>query len=467
MATLVQAPDTLGDRGVVELKQRFRGPVLRPDDPGYESAREIWNAMIERRPAAIARCTGTADVQEAVRFARRHDLLISVRGGGHNVAGNALCDGGLTIDLSLMKGVRVDADRRRAWAQPGVRWGDYDHETTACALASPGGIASTTGIAGFTLGGGFGYLTRLHGFASDNLVSVEVITAEGERLVATETQNADLFWGLRGGGGNFGIVTGFEFELHTLPAVYGGQMFYRFEDGPDVMRFCRDYLAEAPDEVFLILNCRRALPSPILPPTVHGEKVFRLIACLAADAETGDRLLRPIREFRTPLADAVGPKPYQQVQGMLDPGVPAGLRNYWKSHYLGGLPDEAIERSYEHAAGIAALRTQVLYAYVKPREPQSFPDTALSHREAAWNFNINAMWESPDEDDRHIGWAQQFFAAMEPYSTGGVYVNFLGNEGEGRVRAAYDPGKYERLVALKNRYDPTNFFRLNQNIRPS
>ncbi len=467
MATLLKTSAALDDAAVAELKSRFRGDVLRPGDAGYEPVREIWNALIDRRPAAIARCTGTADVQEAVRFARRHELLISVRGGGHNVAGNALCDGGLTIDLSQMKGIHVDTDQRTARAQPGLRWGDYDHETEACGLASPGGIASTTGIAGFTLGGGFGYLTRLHGFASDSLISAEVVTAEGERVIASENDNPDLFWGLRGGGGNFGIVTSFEFGLHPLPGVYGGQAFYRLEHGPEVMRFCRDYLAEAPDGMFLILNFRRALPSPILPASMHGQTVFRLIACVFADPETGERLLRPIRRFRAPEVDAIGPKRYTQVQSMLDVGVPPGFRDYWKSHYLAGLPDEAIDISLEHARRIAALRTQVLFNYLAPGQPRAYADTALSHREAPWNFNINAMWENADEDDDHVRWAQDFFAAMQPYSTGGVYVNFLGNEGADRVRAAYDPGKYERLVALKDRYDPTNFFRLNQNIRPS
>jgi FAD/FMN-containing dehydrogenase len=233
------------------------------------------------------------------------------------------------------------------------------------------------------------------------------------------------------------------------------------------MRFCRDYLIEAPDEVFLILNYRRALPSPALPAAVHGQKVFRLIAFVAGDSETGERLLRPIRQFRRPILDAIGVKPYPQIQSMLDPGVPAGFRDYWKSHYLADIPDQAIESALEHAGNIEAVRTQVLFSYLKPSEQRNFVDTALSHRDAPWNFNINAMWEKADEDARNIGWAQQFFAAMEPYSTGGVYVNFLGNEGEARVRAAYDPGKYERLVALKDRYDPAKFFRLNQNIKPS
>jgi FAD/FMN-containing dehydrogenase len=467
VATLLRTQGQLGDSALAELKSRFRGDVLRPGDPGYEAARQIWNAMIDRRPAAIARCTGTADVQEAVSFARRHQLLISVRGGGHNIAGNAVCDGGLMIDLSSMRGVHVDPARRTARAQPGLRWGDYDHETEACNLASPGGIASTTGIAGFTLGGGFGYLTRLQGFASDQLISAEVVAADGERLTASATENPDLFWGIRGGGGNFGIVTSFEFGLRPLGNVYGGQAFYRLEHAAEVMRFCQRYLAEAPDEVFLILNLRRALPSPMLPRALHGEIVFRLIACVFADSELGERLLRPIRQFRAPEVDAIGPKRYTQVQSMLDVGVPFGFRDYWKSHYLGGLPDAAIDLAVEHARRIVALRTQVLFSYLTARQPRAFPDSALSHRDAPWNFNINAMWENPEEDEDHIRWAKEFSAAMEPYSTGGVYVNFLGNEGEARVRAAYDPGKYERLVALKDRYDPTNFFRLNQNIKPS
>jgi FAD/FMN-containing dehydrogenase len=467
VATILRQQSRLDDPAVAELKSRFRGEILRPGETGYEPAREIWNAMIDRRPAAIARCTGTADVQEAIRFARRHDLLVSVRGGGHNVAGNALCDGGLTIDLSLMRGLHVDPDRRTARAQPGVRWGDYDHETEACDLASPGGIASTTGIAGFTLGGGFGYLTRLTGFASDHLISAEVVTADGERVTASETENPELFWGLRGGGGNFGIVTSFQFRLDPLGGVYGGQAFYRLEHAAEVMRFCRRYLAEAPDEVFLILNLRRALPSPLLPSALHGEKVFRLIACVFADPERGERLLQPIRQFRTPEVDTIGPKRYTQVQSMLDAGVPPGFRDYWKSHYLADLPDEAVDLSVEHARRIVALRTQVLFSYLAPRRAGALADSALSQRDAAWNFNINAMWEKAEEDEDHIRWAKDFFSAVEPYSTGGVYVNFLGDEGEARVRAAYDPGKYERLVALKDRYDPTNFFRLNQNIKPS
>ena len=243
--------------------------------------------------------------------------------------------------------------------------------------------------------------------------------------------------------------------------------FYRFEEGPELMAFCRDYMAHAPDEVLLILNYRRALPSPILPAAVHGEKVFRLIAVVFGDQKAGERLLRPIREFRTPIADAIGMKPYTQVQSMLDGGVPPGFRDYWKSHYLADIPDKAIELSLEHAQGIEALRSQVLFTYLKPRATREYADSALSHRDAPWNFNINAMWEKADEDARHIGWAQRFFTAMEPFSTGGVYVNFLGNEGDARVRAAYDPGKYEKLVALKGRFDPTNFFRLNQNIKPA
>jgi hypothetical protein len=382
MATVLQAPKRLDDAGLAELKQPFRGEVLRPGEAAYEPVRQIWNAMIDRQPAAIARCTGTADVQEAVRFARRHELLVSVRGGGHNISGNALCDGGLTIDLSLMKGIYVDPERLTARAQPGLRWGDYDHETTAYRLATPGGIASTTGIAGFTLGGGFGHLTRLHGFASDNLISAEVVTADGDRVLASADQNADLFWGLRGGGGNFGIVTSFEFRLHPLPAVYGGQALYRLEDGPDLMRFCRDYLAEAPDEVSFIFNYRRALPSSLLPPAMHGQKIFRLIAFVAGDAAEGERLLRPILQFRAPLADTIGSMPYTQLQGMLDVGVPAGFRDYWKSHYLVDLPDAAMDPALEHAQTIEALRSQVLITYLKPRRAQNFTDTSLSHRDA-------------------------------------------------------------------------------------
>lgn len=452
-----------------QLRARFRGPLIQPGDDGYDAARAVWNGMIDRRPALIARCTGVADVMEAVRFARERELLVAVRGGGHNVAGTAVCDGGLVIDLSPMKGIRVDPVGRRAWAQPGVLWGELDRETQAFQLATTGGIVTHTGIAGLTLGGGLGWLMRKHGLTVDNLAAAEVVTAEGELLRASAEERADLFWGLRGGGGNFGIVTGFEYRLHPLgPLVLAGPVFYPLERADAVLRAYRDAVRDAPDDLATIVVLRRAPRAPFLPDWLHGRPVVMVAVCYAGPLATGEDVVRPLRSLGDPLLDLVGPKPYTAHQSMFDVSVPHGWCYYWKSWDLEELSDAAIGILVE---GTRALTSPLSYTIIfqlggaVSRVPEAA--MAYSHRHLNFSVNINAVWQAGDPaPERHIQWARDLYAALEPLAPGGVYVNFLGDEGAARVRAAYGPEKYARLAALKARYDPTNFFRLNQNIPP-
>jgi len=455
---------------VAEFKSRLRGELLGPGDDGYDGARAIWNGMIDKRPALIARCTGVADVIEAVNFARTHNLLVSVRGGGHNVAGKAVCDGGLMIDLSLMKGIHVDPKARTARAQPGVSWGDLDWETQPFGLATPGGIVSTTGIAGLTLGGGIGWLQRKYGLTCDNLLSVDIVTADGRFLTASEDENADLFWGVRGGGGNFGIVTSFEYRLHPVgPIVVAGLVLHPMEEAREFLQFYREYVATAPDELSVIPLLRLAPPAPFLPQEVHGAPVVGAAVLYAGPVDEGQRVVQPLKDFGSPLADLVGPKPFIAHQTMFDAGAPQGIQYYVKSEYLPGLSDDAIDVIADHGAGITSPVSVVAFQHVGGAISRvGEGDTAVSHRDAALAFVIQSGWVDPEEADKHIQWTREFWKAMQPFSAGGVYVNFLSqDDGENRVRAAYGAGTYERLVALKNKYDPTNFFHLNQNIKPT
>ena len=450
-----------------KFRSSLRGELLRPSDDGYDEARKIWNAMIDRRPGLIARCTGAADVLASVRFAREHDLLVSVRGGGHNVAGTALCDGGLVIDLSLMKGVHVDPVHQIARCQPGLTLGDLDHETQAFGLAVSAGIVSTTGIAGLTLGGGFGYLTPKYGLTCDALLSADVVTADGQMVRASEEENPDLFWGLRGGGGNFGIVTSFEYQLHPVgPTVLAGVIVYPMSKASELLRFHRDFIAAALDGLGTVFALRIAPPAPFLPESVHGKPIAAVFVCYAGQVEEGERVLKPLREFGQPVADAIMPKLYTEHQTTLDAVQPSGRSYYWKSDDLPGLSDGAIDTIVTHAEAITSPHSIVPLFQLGGAASRVDEDaTAYSHRDAAYALNCNASWVDGDADP-HIEWARAFSTAMQPFSSG-VYVNFLGDEGQERARAAYGPKKYERLVALKNRYDPTNFFRVNQNIEPS
>lgn len=451
-----------------DLAASCRGVLLRPEDPGYDDARTIWNGAIDRRPAVILRCAGAADVKEAVRAARSHDLPLAVRAGGHGVAGTALCEDGLVIDLSALKGIRVDPERRTARAEPGLLWGEFDQETQACGLATPGGIVTHTGIAGLTLGGGIGWLMRKHGLTCDNLISCDVVTAEGELLRASKEEHAELFWGLKGGGGNFGVVTNFEYRLHPVgPRLLAGLLLHPAEQASDVLRFYREYIAAAPNELTSIVNLRHAPPAPFLPPHLHGRPVVIIGVCYAGDPEEGERVLEPLRAYGEPLIDLIEPKPYVAHQGTFDASVPHGLHYYWKADYLPPLTDAAIETLIKHAwtAPSPASYTIIFHLGGAIRHLDSAA-AAFEDRTAEHALNINSVWSGTDGSAEQIAWARNFFEAMHPHSNGGVYMNFLGEEGEDRVRAAYGAGKYERLQALKAEYDPTNLFRFNQNIRP-
>lgn len=452
-----------------ELGAGFRGAVLRPGDEGYGAARRIWNGAIDRRPALIARCTGAADVLSAVRAAREQGVLTAVRGGGHNVAGTATCDGGLVIDLSPMKGMRVDLVRRTARAEPGLLWGEFDRETQAFGLAAPGGIVTHTGVAGLTLGGGIGWLMRKHGLTCDNLVSVDVATADGRLITASDEKQAELFWGIRGGGGNFGIVTSFEFRLHPVgPTVLAGVVLYTDEQARDALRFYRDFAAEAPDELTTIVTLRHAPPLPFVPARLHGTPVLSIAVCYAGPIGDAERVLAPLRAFGPPAIDAIRPTQYTAHQAMFDATVPHGLHYYWKSHDLPGLRDETIDVMLAHGWAAQSRRSYTILFQLGGAIARTAENaTAYGGRAAQYSVNINAVCEAAVGFEAEVAWTRRFSEAMRPLSTGGVYVNFLGNEGEDRVRAAYGEDKYARLVALKTAYDPTNFFRLNQNIKPT
>jgi FAD/FMN-containing dehydrogenase len=408
-------------------------------------------------------------VIEAVRFARERELLVSIRGGGHNIAGLAVWDDALMIDLSPMRTVHVDPRTRSARAHAGALWGDVDHETQAFGLATPGGLNSTTGIAGFTLGGGFGWMSRSYGLACDNLLSADVVTADGDLVRATPDENAELFWGLRGGGGNFGVVSSFEYRLHRVgPQVLCGILFFAQEQVPEVLRFLREFGPAAPRELFVSSTLRVAATAPYLPVEAHGTRVIGVGAFWSGEIEDGLRALKPLRSFAEPIADTIMPQPYTVWQQILDASWPRGFPNYWKAEYLGGLPDEAIDAVAEHFAAmsspLADIKISALgggaIADVSPA------DSAYTHRAAPFILNINTRWDDGD-DERHIAWTRGLWEAMRPFTAGGVYVNFLGQEGASRVLEAYGQEKFDRLVALKRKLDPDNFFRVNQNIPPA
>jgi FAD/FMN-containing dehydrogenase len=451
------------------LRSSIRGPVISPDDEDYDAARMIWNGAIDRQPACIVRCTGVADVVAAVRFARERDLQVAVRAGGHGVAGHALCDGGLVIDLSPMKGISVDPVAHTARAEAGVLWGELDRETQLFGLATVGGIVTHTGIAGLTLGGGLGWLMRKFGATVDNLVSADVVTAEGELVRASEEANPELFWGIRGGGGNFGVVTSFEYRLHPVgPVVLAGPIFHPLADAPDVLGFYREFIADAPDELTTIFDLSVPPPLPSLPEEVHGRPVVMVGACYAGSPDEGAEVARPLKQFGRPLVDLLEPKPYTTLQSMFDPVVPHGWHRYWKSVEVPPLTDGAIETLVEHASALTSPKSYcIVFQLGGALGRVAESETAFSQRGAAHNVNINAVWTEDDPDaDRHIGWARGFFDAMQPHAGDHVYVNFLGDEGADRVRQAYGAANYQRLVRLKRAYDPTNLFRLNQNIAP-
>lgn len=468
MTTLTGAEHVpLDEEAIAGLGSTLRGEVVGPGDSGYEQHRKVWNGSIDRTPAVIARCAGVADVRNALRFATGHDLRVAVRGGGHSFPGYSVCDDGLVVDLSPMRGIRVDPDQRTARVQAGALLGELDRETQAFGLAVTSGIVTHTGVAGLTLGGGLGWMMRKYGLTIDNLLSVDVVTADGEFVTANENHNADLFWGLRGGGGNFGIATEFEFRLHPFgPEVYAGPVFWAMEDTPQVLRFYRDWIADCPDEVMTIVIQRRAPALPAIPPELVGRHVIGIAACYAGDVDEGERVLRPLKAFGQPLLDLCARKPYLAHQSMFDPGFQHGWWYYFRSCDVAVLTDDVIDIAAEHGRRIVSpISTLALWQLGGAVSRVGEGETAYGGRDAGFAFNINGNSYTADGFEAEREWARTYWSALSPYHQG-VYVNFMMEEGEERVRQAYGPEKYERLKTLKRKYDPGNVFRLNQNIPP-
>ena len=451
-----------------DLAARIDGEILRPGAAGYDDARSIWNAMIDRRPAVIVRCRSADDVQHAVRFAADHELLLSIRGGGHNIAGNAVCDRGVMVDLSAMRTVRVDASARSARVDPGCTLGDLDAATQEAGLATPVGINSTTGVAGLTLGGGFGWLSRKHGMTIDNLQSAEIVTADGRRRRVSAAEEPDLFWAIRGGGGNFGVVTSFQLGLHPVgPEVLAGLIVHPLDAAPEVLRFYRDFVAAAPDELAVWTVMRKAPPLPFLPEEWHGREVLVLAAFYAGETAEGERALRPLRELGSPIADVIGPSPYAGWQQAFDPLLTPGARNYWKSHDFLELSDEVIDAALDAARRLPSDECEVFFGQVGGAMSRVSPTaTAYANRNTNFIMNVHGRWADPSQDEACIAWSRRIFEATAPYATGSVYVNFLTADEHDRVPAAYGPNA-ARLSAVKRSYDPDNLFRMNQNIRPA
>ena len=449
------------------LETSFRGQLVRPGDSGYDEHRKVWNGSIDRSPALIARCAGVADVVAAMRFARDSGLRVAVRGGGHSFPGLSVCDGGIVVDLGPMRGIRVDPQTRTARAQAGVLWGELDRETQAFGLATTGGIVTHTGIAGLTLGGGIGWLQRKYGLTIDQLISVDLVTANGEFVKASAEENPDLFWGLRGGGGNFGIVTEFEFRLHPVgPTVLAGPVFWPMEKSPEVLRFYRDWIADAPDDLMTIVIHRKAPALPFVPPELHGRLVVAVACCYAGPVDEGEQVVRPLKAFGSPVLDLCEPKPYLANQAMFDPSFPHGWWYYIRACDVAELSDDVIDITVEHALRIRSPLTAFpIWQMGGAVARASDDETAFNGRGAGHTFNISATSATAEGFDEERDWSRTFWSALEPYHTT-VYVNFLMDEGQERVREAYGAEKYDRLKALKRRYDPDNVFRLNQNIPP-
>ncbi len=451
-----------------EFKAHFSGAVILPGDSDYDEVRQIWNAMIDRKPTLIVRCSSPEDVVQAIKFGRTQNLLISIRGGGHNIAGNAVCDKGLMIDLSLMKNVQVDLITRRASVEPGCTLAEFDEVVQAHGLATPLGINSTTGVAGLTLGGGFGWLSRKYGMTIDNLLSAEVVTAEGRQLHASGSENADLFWGLRGGGGNFGVITRFEFQLHPVgPDVLSGLMVFPFDQAKHVISQFARFTETMPEELNVWMVTRKAPPLPFLPGEAHGKEMVALALCYAGDPSEGEKLIEPLRGFGTVLGEHIGVQPYIAWQQAFDPLLAKGSRNYWKSHNFSQISDGVIDTIIEYAARLPSPQCEIFIGTIGGQTASIAPEAmAYSSRDANYVMNVHGRWETAAEDEHCIAWAREFFAKSQPFASSGAYINFLTQEETDRIAFAYG-ATYDRLVQLKNKYDPTNLFRMNQNIKPA
>jgi FAD/FMN-containing dehydrogenase len=451
------------------LRAGLRGTLCLPGEPGYDDARTIWNAMVDRRPAAIVRAAGTADVMRAVAFAREHRMLLAVRGGGHNIAGNAVCDDGLMLDLSPMKSVRVAPDARTARVEPGVTLGELDRETQAFGLATPTGINSTTGIAGLTLGGGFGWISRKHGLTVDNLLSVDVVTADGKLRHASDKENADLFWALRGGGGNFGVATSFEYRLHPVgPEVISGLIVHPFAQARELLEGYRRFVASAPDEVTAWVVLRKAPPLPFLPAEVHGKEILVFAVCAVGATQQAEKAVAPLRALGKPIADVVGPHPFAGWQTAFDPLLTPGARNYWKSHDFKKLDDGFIEAVLDAVGRLPSPECEIFIGHLGGAINRIAANaTAYPHRDVEFVMNLHTRWRDPAQDQACIAWTRRVFDATAPFSTGGVYVNFMPEDETQRVRKGAYGMNHERLSKLKAKYDPSNLFRMNQNIEPA
>lgn len=446
-----------------DLRKLLHGELITPADSAYDESRKVWNAMIDKRPAAIARCTGAADVRDVIKYARENDIAVSVRGGGHNVAGKALRDGAITIDLGGMHGIRVDAANKRARAEGGARWRAFDRETLALGLATTGGTVDTTGVGGLTLGGGLGWLMREHGLSCDNLVSADVVTADGRFLTANSSENDDLFWAIRGGGGNFGVVTSFEFQVHEVQSITGGMALYPETMTEDLLHFFREYTASAPDNVTAMFG---VLVGPPGTP-VEGQNAGLIAVCHHGDASDGERLLRPIKEFGPPAADFIGPTSYTGVQALFSGAGAPGSRNYWRSNFMKELSDEVIDTLVAHADEIPRPGTLLLVEHLGGAVSRvGEHETAFANRGADFNVSVLGSWLDPAEDEKNIPWVRAFGDELKTFATGGAYVNYMASdESAESVRGAYE-ANFQRLVAVKRKYDPTNFFSGNQNIAP-
>lgn len=452
---------------IENLRASTRGDIILPGDNGYDQSRAVWNAMVDKHPAVISRCKGTGDVIASVNFSRDNNLLLSVRGKGHNIAGNSVCNDGVMIDLSGMDYVHIDPYRRRAYVSPGASLADFDQEAQAFGLATPVGINSTTGISGLTLGGGFGWLTRKYGMTIDNLVSAEVITADGQLVRASAEENPELFWAIRGGGGNFGIVTMFEFQLHPVgPEILAGLIVFPFKEAEQVVQSYREYVKDIPEEMSLWLVGRKCPPLPFLPEAVHGREVIILPVFYAGDADKGMKLVEPVRDFGRPYGEHIVPVSYTQWQQAFDPLLAPGYRNYWKSHNFTEISDGVIEILKKYIEQLPSDHCEIFIGLISGKA-NTVPanDTAYNHRDARFVLNVHGRWDDPADDDKCIRWARDFFEESAPFASGGVYVNFITEDESQRIKQAYG-SNYERLVEVKRKYDPGNLFRVNFNIDP-
>jgi FAD/FMN-containing dehydrogenase len=457
----------MGVQTMEQLRERVRGTVIASGDEGYDSARKVYNAMIDRRPRVVVRCANAGDVMAAVAFARENRLDLAVRGGSHSVPGFGTCDDGVVVDLSAMRGVRVDPVAQTARAEGGATWGDFNAATYPFGLATTGGIISTTGVGGLTLGGGIGYLTRGLGLSCDNLVSADVVTADSRLLVASEKENEDLFWAIRGGGGNFGVVTSFEFRLSPVKDIYGGPIFFELDRAADVLRFFREFITDAPEQLGGFPAFQIAPPLPFIPADRHGEPFVAIVACWAGALDEGEKAVQPFRDVAPIVAEHVGPMPYPALNSAFDGLVPPGLQHYWKANFNSELTDEAIEAHLVHGPRLPAVNSTVHIYPINGASHRVAPDeTAFAYRDAKFATVIAGMWPDPARNDANIQWVRDYYDATAPHSEAGGYVNFMADDDQERIRANYK-GNYDRLVDAKRKYDPDNLFHHNQNIKPS